>query len=88
MGRSGEMFAWQDYGVKPDVMTTAKALGNGTPVGARSWPAARQQPPWYRVHGTTYAATRWYARAANAVLDVFKEKKYRWPCQRGWRLSL
>lgn len=34
MGRSGAMFAWQDYGVKPDVMTTAKALGNGTPIGA------------------------------------------------------
>ena len=48
MGRSGEMFAWQGYGVKPDVMTTAKALGNGTPVGA-FLPAARQQPLWYRV---------------------------------------
>lgn len=34
MGRSGDMFAWQGYGVKPDVMTVAKALGNGVPVGA------------------------------------------------------
>ena len=34
MGRSGEMFAWQKYGVKPDVMTVAKALGNGVPIGA------------------------------------------------------
>ena len=34
MGRTGEMFAWQRYGIKPDVMTTAKALGCGVPVGA------------------------------------------------------
>ena len=34
MGRSGSMFAWQEYGVKPDVMTVAKALGNGLPIGA------------------------------------------------------
>jgi acetylornithine/N-succinyldiaminopimelate aminotransferase len=34
MGRSGFMFAWQEYGVKPDVMAVAKALGNGVPIGA------------------------------------------------------
>ncbi len=34
MGRTGSMFAWQQYGVKPDVMTVAKALGNGVPIGA------------------------------------------------------
>mgnify|MGYP000072588829 FL=1 len=47
MGRSGEMFAWQHYGVKPDVMTVAKALGNGVPIGA-SWPAERQPQLWFR----------------------------------------
>ena len=34
MGRCGAMFAWQDYGVKPDIMAMAKAIGNGVPVGA------------------------------------------------------
>ena len=34
MGRTGSMFAWQEYGVKPDIMTMAKAIGNGIPVGA------------------------------------------------------
>ena len=34
MGRTGHMFAWQRYGIKPDVLTVAKALGCGVPVGA------------------------------------------------------
>ena len=75
MGRSGEMFAWQDYGVKPDVMTTAKALGNGTPVGAflACGKAATAMVPGD--HGTTYGGNPLVCAAANEVLDVFKEKK-------------
>ena len=54
MGRSGSMFAWQEYGVKPDVMTVAKALGNGVPIGAflASGKAAAAMPTGD--HGTTY----------------------------------
>ena len=74
MGRSGEMFAWQGYGVKPDVMTTAKALGNGTPIGAflACGKAATAMVPGD--HGTTYGGNPLVCAAANAVLDVFKEK--------------
>ena len=74
MGRSGEMFAWQGYGVKPDVMTSAKALGNGVPIGAflACGKAATAMVPGD--HGTTYGGTPLVCAAANAVLDVFKEK--------------
>lgn len=74
MGRSGEMFAWQGYGVKPDVMTTAKALGNGVPVGAflACGKAATAMVPGD--HGTTYGGNPLVCAAASKVLDVFKEK--------------
>ncbi len=74
MGRSGEMFAWQGYGVKPDVMTSAKALGNGVPIGAflACGKAATAMVPGD--HGTTYGGNPLVCAAANAVLNVFKEK--------------
>ena len=88
MGRTGEMFAWQDYGVKPDVMTTAKALGNGTPVGAflACGKAATAMVPGD--HGTTYGGNPLVCAAANAVLDVFKEKNIVGHVKEVWRLSL
>ena len=54
MGRSGAMFAWQAYGVKPDVLTVAKALGNGVPIGAflACGEAAHAMQPGD--HGSTY----------------------------------
>ena len=68
------MFAWQGYGVKPDVMTSAKALGNGVPIGAflACGKAATAMVPGD--HGTTYGGNPLVCAAANAVLDVFKEK--------------
>ncbi len=74
MGRSGEMFAWQGYGVKPDVMTSAKALGNGVPIGVflACGKAATAMVPGD--HGTTYGGNPLVCAAANAVLDVFKRK--------------
>lgn len=74
MGRTGEMFAWQGYGVKPDVMTTAKALGNGVPVGAflACGKAASAMVPGD--HGTTYGGNPLVCAAAAKVLDIFKEQ--------------
>lgn len=73
MGRSGSMFAWQQYGVRPDVMTVAKALGNGVPVGAflASGAAARAMQPGD--HGTTYGGNPLVCAAASKVLDIFEQ---------------
>ncbi|MEG2699619.1 MAG: aminotransferase class III-fold pyridoxal phosphate-dependent enzyme, partial [Hungatella sp.] len=74
MGRSGEMFAWQAYNVKPDVMTVAKALGNGVPIGAflASGKAATAMQPGD--HGTTYGGNPLVCAAAGKVLDLFEER--------------
>ncbi len=75
MGRTGHMFAWQGYGVKPDVMTTAKALGNGVPIGAflASGRAATAMVPGD--HGTTYGGNPFVCAAADAVLDIFEKRQ-------------
>lgn len=74
MARSGEMFAWQHYGVKPDVMTVAKALGNGLPIGAflACGKAATAMVPGD--HGTTYGGNPLVAAGANAVLDIYEKR--------------
>lgn len=75
MGRTGFMFAWQKYGVKPDVMTVAKALGNGVPVGAflAAGKAATAMSPGD--HGTTYGGNPFVTAAAFKVLELFEERK-------------
>lgn len=74
MGRTGYMFAWQKYGVKPDIMTTAKALGCGVPVGAflmteKVGAASLAAGD----HGTTYGGNPLVCAAINKVLDLFEE---------------
>ncbi|MBP3802756.1 MAG: aspartate aminotransferase family protein [Oribacterium sp.] len=73
MGRTGYLFAWQEYNVKPDVMTVAKALGNGVPIGAflACGEAAEAMKPGD--HGSTYGGNPFVCAVASAVLDVFKE---------------
>lgn len=74
MGRSGYMFAWQKYGVKPDVMTVAKALGNGVPIGAflaQGEAAVAMRPG---DHGTTYGGNPFVCAAADKVLELFEKR--------------
>ena len=74
MGRTGSMFAWQKYGVKPDIMTTAKALGCGVPVGAfLMTEKVGQSSLTSGDHGTTYGGNPLAAAAINVVLDLFEE---------------
>lgn len=73
MGRTGEMFAWQNYGVKPDIMTCAKALGCGVPVGAfflTQRVADKSLAPGD--HGTTYGGNPFVGAAVSTVFDQFK----------------
>ena len=73
MGRTGEMFAWQHYGVKPDIMTSAKALGCGVPVGAflmTQHVADRSLAPGD--HGTTYGGNPFVGAAVDKVLEMME----------------
>ncbi len=74
MGRTGKMFAWQDYGVKPDIMTAAKALGCGVPVGAFMMTqkvADKSLAPGD--HGTTYGGNPFVGAAVSAVFEQFEK---------------
>jgi len=74
MGRTGTMFAWQKYGIKPDIMTAAKALGCGVPVGAfMITEKVGQNSLTSGDHGTTYGGNPFAAAAINAVIDLFEE---------------
>lgn len=76
MGRSGEMFAWQNYGVKPDIMTAAKALGGGMPVGAfltTERVAEKSLAPGD--HGTTYGGNPLAGAAVCKVLEIMKRDR-------------
>jgi len=70
MGRTGELFAYKRVGVTPDVMSLAKALGGGFPIGAvlATAEAAKGMAPGS--HGSTFGGNPLAVAAANAVLDV------------------
>lgn len=72
MGRTGYMYAWQKYGVKPDIMTSAKALGCGIPVGAfLMTEKVAEKSLTSGDHGTTYGGNPLATCAINKVLDLF-----------------
>ena len=74
MGRTGTMFAWQQYSVQPDIMTSAKALGCGIPVGAfvlNEKVAKASLVPGD--HGTTYGGNPLACAAVNAVFEQFEK---------------
>ena len=75
MGRTGYMYAWQKYGVKPDIMTTAKALGCGVPVGAfllneKVGAASLVAGD----HGTTYGGNPLACAAICKVMELFEKE--------------
>ncbi|MDD3238902.1 MAG: aspartate aminotransferase family protein [Lachnospira sp.] len=74
MGRTGSMFAFQQYGVKPDILTVAKALGCGVPVGAflATEEVAKALVPGD--HGTTYGGNPLACAAAVKVFELFEKQ--------------
>jgi acetylornithine/N-succinyldiaminopimelate aminotransferase len=75
MGRTGEWFVCQHTGILPDVLTVAKALGNGVPIGAclaRATAAGLMHPG---NHGTTFGGNPLATRAALAVLDAIEQER-------------
>ena len=70
MGRSGKLFAYEHYGVKPDIITTAKALGGGFPVSAMLTTNEIASVMAPGVHGTTYGGNPLACAVAEAALDI------------------
>ena len=75
MGRTGTMYAYQSYGIEPDILTTAKALGGGVPVGAfvlNKKVAENSMVPGD--HGTTYGGNPFVCTAVSKVFDLYEEE--------------
>lgn len=75
MGRTGSMFAWQSFGVRPDILTMAKAIGNGIPVGAF---ALTKKVAEYSLepgdHGTTYGGNPLACVAVSKTIEIFERE--------------
>ena len=76
MGRTGTMFAWQQYGIRPDIMTSAKALGCGVPVGAfLMTQKVAENSLVAGDHGTTYGGNPLAGAAVCKVMELFEKQK-------------
>lgn len=71
-GRTGEFFAFQKHGIRPDIISMAKGMGNGFPVGGIL--IDRSIPPRYGMLGTTFGGNHLACAAAISVLDTIKEE--------------
>lgn len=74
MGRTGYMFAYQRYGIMPDILLCAKALGCGVPVGAFVC-NDKAASMTYGDHGTTYGGNPFVCAAVSEVFDIIKDEK-------------
>lgn len=74
MGRSGKMFAYQHYGIQPDIVTMAKGIGNGMIVGAFATTAGIAEALVPGDHGTTFGGNPLASAAVAATLDIFRER--------------
>ena len=75
MGRTGKLFAYEHYGITPDIFTLAKALGGGVPIGAVCAVDSVAESFAPGDHGSTFGGNPLACAAANAVFKVFEEEK-------------
>lgn len=87
MGRTGKLFAYQNYDIKPDILSTAKALGNGFPIGAFISSKHLGDVLTSGTHASTFGGTPLACSAALATLKVFEEKKILENCTRMGNLA-
>ncbi|WP_457551044.1 aspartate aminotransferase family protein, partial [Desulfobacula sp.] len=76
MGRCGTLFAHELYGVTPDIMTLAKALGNGLPIGAMLATKEAAKGFDYGSHATTFGGTPLVTAAALEVVNIISEQSF------------
>jgi len=74
MGRTGKLFAYEHYGIRPDILTTAKALGCGIPVGAFAATEKFAEAMCPGDHGTTYGGNPFAAAAVCKVFEIFQKE--------------
>ncbi len=76
MGRTGSLFAYQEYGVEPDIITLAKALGGGVPIGAFMAKAEVADAFSAGDHGTTFGGNPLATKAASTIVDIMLENEF------------
>ena len=76
MGRTGKLFAYENYGVEPDIMTLAKALGNGLPIGAMLAKEKIAQAFGPGTHASTFGGTPLVTAVATKVLKIISDVKF------------
>ncbi|HBM16358.1 MAG TPA: aspartate aminotransferase family protein [Lentisphaeria bacterium] len=75
MGRTGKLFAYQNYDIEPDLISMAKALGNGYPIGAFIASRKLGEILTSGTHASTFGGTPLACSAAMATLEIFKHDK-------------
>lgn len=76
IGRTGALFAYQNYGIKPDLVTVAKGLGGGLPIGVCMCGEKLKDVMSPSTHGTTFGANPVVCAGANYVLDTVSSKEF------------
>jgi acetylornithine/N-succinyldiaminopimelate aminotransferase len=74
IGRTGSFYAFQQFGIQPDMVATAKALGGGIPIGAMLTKNEVASAFSFGDHGTTFGGNPFACHVANAVLDAIEEE--------------